>query len=122
MKNKTIASSILTAACLAIGLTACMTQRGEKGQEKEKEAKLQSQANVSRADAEKAALARVPGGKIKDGELEEEGGKLIYSFDIATPGTKDITEVHIDAKTGAVLSIEKESAASEAAEKAKEKK
>ena len=122
MKTKSIFWSLSIAALLAIGLTACMTERGEKREEKENEAKLQSQAKVSRADADKTALAKVPGGKIKDAELEEEGGKLIYSFDIATPGTKDITEVHVDAKTGAVISVETESAASEAAEKAKEGK
>ena len=72
---------------------------------------LQAQAKVSRADAEKIALAKVPGGSIKEGELEKEKGKLIWSFDIATPGTKDITEVQVDAVTGEVVSVAKEAPA-----------
>ena len=122
MRTKSIVCLLSAAALLAVGLTACMTEKGERGEGKENEAKLQAQAKISRAQAEQTALAKVPGGKIKDGELEEEGGKLIYSFDVATPGTKDITEVHVDAKTGAVISVEKESAADEAKEKKSEKK
>src|SRR6266481_4250938 len=114
MKTKTIVCSLSVAALLAIGLAACMTERGEKGEEKENEAKLQSQAKVSRADAEKAALAKVPGGTIKEGELEKEKGKLIWSFDISTAGSSDIKEVQVDAITGQVLSVETETAAAEA--------
>ena len=42
--------------------------------------------------------------------MEKEHGKLIWSFDIATPDTKDITEVNVDAITGDVVSVEKEAA------------
>jgi len=45
---------------------------------------------------------------VQSSELEEEKGKLVWSFDIATPGTKDITEVLVDALTGQVVSTEKE--------------
>jgi hypothetical protein len=88
----------------------------------DKESKLEAQAKVSKADAEKTALAKVPGGKITDSELEEEDGKLIWTFDIAKKGTKDITEVHVDAKTGELIKVEEESADKEAAEKAKDEK
>jgi len=74
---------------------------------------------ITRVEAEKVALARVPNGTIKDGELEKEHGGYIWSFDIAVPGTKDITEVHVDAKTGDVVSVEKETPADEAKEKKK---
>jgi uncharacterized membrane protein YkoI len=50
----------------------------------------------------------VPDGTIKESELEKEHGKLIWSFDVATPDTKDITEVNADAITGNVVSTEKE--------------
>jgi len=43
---------------------------------------------------------------------------LIWSFDVATPNSKDITEVNVDAVTGEVVSVEKESAESEAKEAA----
>ena len=112
MKTKKIVSWMSTLALL-MGLTACMTERGEQ----EKEAKLESQAKISKTEAEKIALGKVPGGTIKEGELEKEKGKLIWSFDIATPGTPDIKEVQVDAVSGEVVSVETETPKKEAKEK-----
>ena len=98
-------------------ISGCMSDRHEY----QKQEQLQAMAKVSRADAEKTALAKVPGGTIKEGELEKEKGHLIWSFDISVPGSPDIKEVQVDAVTGAVVSIETESAAAEAKEKKKEK-
>jgi uncharacterized membrane protein YkoI len=84
-----------------------------------------AEAKVSQSDAQATAVAQVPSGTVKDSELEKEHGHLQWSFDMATPGTTDITEVNVDAMTGKVLSIDKEKAedeAKEAAEEAKEKK
>src|SRR4051794_21460829 len=106
MKSKLAFCSALIAALLA----GCMTDKHEH----EKQAKLQAEAKVSRADAEKLALTKAPGGTIKEGGLEREKGKLIWSFDVATPGTKDITEVTIDAITGAIVSVDKETPKDEA--------
>jgi len=87
---------------LAIGLVAgCKT---------ENESALQAQAKISKADAQATALAKVPNGTVKEGELEKERGKLIWSFEITTPDTKDITEVNVDALTGEVVNIEHEKA------------
>ncbi len=72
------------------------------------QAKLESQAKISKADAQQIALAKVPGGTVKESELEKEKGKLVWSFDFTTPGTKEITEVLVDAMTGEVVGIEKE--------------
>ena len=110
-------------AILAIGaLTGCAWTKGEKHHNKEaKQARLMAKAKVSRADAEKTALAKAPNGTIKEGELEKEKGKLIWSFDITTPDTKDITEVNVDAITGDVVSVEKEAAESETKEAAGKK-
>lgn len=121
MQIKTIICSILTVGLLVGGLTACCTDKGECKEKKEKQAKLEAQTKVSRADAEKIALAKAPGGIIKEGEIEKEHGKLIWSFDITTPDSKDITEVNVDAMTGDVVGVEKESAEKEAKEAGKEK-
>jgi uncharacterized membrane protein YkoI len=120
MKNSILHSLI---AILAIGaLTGCVCTKGEKHHNKEaKQARLMAKAKVSRADAEKTALAKAPNGTIKEGELEKEKGKLIWSFDITTPDTKDITEVNVDAITGDVVSVEKEAAESEVKEAAGKK-
>ena len=117
MKNS-IRHSLI--AVLAAGaLTGCICTKHHNHEAEQ--AKLMAEAKVSKADAEKTALAKAPNGTIKEGELEKEHGKLIWSFDITTPDTKDITEVNVDAITGEVVSVEKESAESEAKEAAEDK-
>jgi hypothetical protein len=118
MKIKSIICSVVTLGLLAGGLTACMTEK-EEGKEG-KGANLAAQAKITKAEAEKIALEKVPGGTIKEGDIEKEKGKLIWSFDITTPGTKDITEVQVDAMTGQVLDIAKETAAEQEKEQKKE--
>jgi uncharacterized membrane protein YkoI len=108
MKIKMLFSSVLAASLLA----GCAS---EKCEHQNKEAK------VSKDAAQQTALMKVPNGMVKEGELEKEHGKLIWSFDVATPDTKDITEVNVDAITGDVISLDKESAESEAKEAAGEK-
>ncbi len=73
---------------------------------------LLKRAKISPDSATKLALAAVPNGKVKAGEIEEEKGKLIYSFDITVPGKRGIEEIHIDPATGAVLGREHENPAS----------
>jgi hypothetical protein len=105
---------------LAAGLlTGCLCEKHHDHEAKQ--AKLMADAKVSRADAEKTALAKAPNGTVKEGELEKEKGKLIWSFDIATPDSKDITEVNVDAITGDVVSVEKEAPENEAKEAGVEK-
>jgi uncharacterized membrane protein YkoI len=102
---------------IAVGIFAgCASERHES------QAQLRAEAKVSKADAEKVALAQAPNGTIKEGELEREKGKLIWSFDIATPDTKDITEVNVDAISGQVVSVEKEAPDKEGKEKSEEAK
>ncbi len=91
-------------------------------QAKDKEAKLAAKAKVTKEQAEKTALAKVPNGTVKEAELEEEKGKLIWSFDLSTPGTTDTTEVNVDAITGELVSVEVEKAKDEAKEAKEEKK
>jgi len=78
---------------------------------------LASQAKISRVDAEKIALAREPG-TIKEGELEKEHGKVIYSFDIQT--SNGVHEVNVDAITGKVVEDSVESPANAAKEQKKD--
>jgi len=107
MKIKTIVCSAAVAALLA----GCATEKSES------QAKLMSQAKVSQETARETALAKVPNGMVKSAELEKEKGTLQWSFDVSTPGSTDITEVNVNAVTGDVISVDKESAASEAKEK-----
>jgi len=115
MKSKsflTLCATVILSAGLGIGLV----------QAKDKESKLAAKAKITKEQAEKTALEKVPNGTVKEAELEEEKGKLIWSFDLSTPGTKDTTEVNVDAITGAVVSVEVEKAKDEEKEAKEEKK
>ena len=118
MKIKMIVCSALAAALLA----GCCTENGEaKNHSKEaKQAKLAAEAKISKDAAQQTALAKVPNGTVKEAEIEKEDGKLQWSFDVATPGSKDITEVNVDAMTGAVIDVSKETVADQAKEKKKD--
>jgi hypothetical protein len=52
-------------------------------------------------------------GKITGEELEFEGGKWIYSFDLKKAKDKRVHEIHVDAITGKLLDQHTESAAEE---------
>ena len=66
--------------------------------------------------ARETALEKVPHGTLKSSELEKEHGRLIWTFDIAQPSVPGLTEVHIDAKTGKLVAVKKESPAQESKE------
>ena len=117
MKIKMIVCSALAAALLA----GCCTEKSETKHKEAKQAKLMAEAKVSKETAQQTALAKVPNGTIKEAEIEKEKGKLQWSFDVTTPDTKDITEVNVDAMTGDVISVEKESPEGEVKEAAGEK-
>ena len=85
-------------------------------------AKLKAEAKITEAEARATALAKVPDGTIKEAELEREKGKLIWSFDIARPETKDITEVNVDAKTGEIVAVDVETPKDQAKEKGEDEK
>ena len=76
------------------------------------------QPKITMAQARATALKKAPG-TVKSEELENEKGKLIYSFDIAT-SKSDVTEVNVDAMNGKVIAVQHENAAKEAAEKKQE--
>jgi uncharacterized membrane protein YkoI len=86
------------------------------------EAELTRQAKITKANAEQIALAKVSRGIVKSAEIENEKGHLVWSFDIARPGTRDITEILVDAKTGKIISTQTESPRDQAKEAAADKK
>ena len=92
MKTKTLICAALATSLFTGGAFA-----------DDRQSKLEAQAKVSKVEAEKIALAKVPGGKIKDAEIEKEDGRLIWSFDIAKEGTKKLIEVEVDANAGEII-------------------
>jgi uncharacterized membrane protein YkoI len=112
---KMIKSGVLTLS-FALVLAASSVVQAEPS-----EAQLRKEAKVTKGQAEKIALSKVPGGRIKSGEIENENGLLIWSFDIAKPGTKEIAEVQVDAKSGKIASVKTETPKDQAAEAAADK-
>jgi len=115
MKSKLIQLTLTLA--LVAGLISCAAVAAEESQ-----AALKAQAKITQEEAGKTALAKVPNGKIKSAELEKENGKLVWSFDISMPKSKNITEIQVDAKTGKIVSNQVETPADQAKEAAADKK
>jgi hypothetical protein len=110
MRTKDLIPSLLTLGLLASS-SASSVAAAEGTQ-----AALGAQAKVTEPKARKTALAKVPGGSIKSAELEKERGKLIWSFDVAMPKSRDITEVQVDARTGKIVSTQIETPTDQAKE------
>lgn len=108
-------AKMVAVAVLTMGLPAFAVSNGESPMKEEKPG-LAAQAKVTPEAARKTALARVPG-RIQSQELEQEHGKLVYSFDIKAPHHSGIEEVQVDALTGKVVSVQHEHPKAEAREK-----
>jgi uncharacterized membrane protein YkoI len=83
-------------------------------------ADLPDSAKVDSVTARRTALAKVPNGRVLQQELERDGGRLVWSFDIKSGSKPGVEEVQVDALDGSVVSVLHESAADEAAEAKKE--
>lgn len=122
MKIKMIVYSAL-AASLLVG---CVSEKCEHHTKQAKQTKLMAAPKVSKETAQATAQAKVLNGTLKEGELEKENGKLIWSFTFTVPDSQDIKEVNVDAITGNVVGeVETETPtdqAKEAAEDAAAKK
>ena len=104
-----LAAVILSAATVG-------AQAAKAPKKVETQAALQKEAKMTMADARALAQKTVPSAKIQAGEIEREGGKLIYSFDMKVPGKSGIDEVNIDAMTSQLISNKHETAKAERAE------
>jgi len=82
---------------------------------------LVRQAKISLDSARTIAMKRLPKAAIQSQELEQENGRLIYSFDMKTTGKSGIDEVNVDALTGKLVGkVQHESAADEKKEAAED--
>lgn len=105
----TLAAGLAMMVCSAVSVAKEMTDPA-----------LLAQATVSEQAARATALAKVSKGHVLSSELERENGKLIWSFDIAKPKTRNVTEIQVDAKTGLIVSTKLETPRKEADEAAVE--
>ena len=63
---------------------------------------------ITKARAGRIALTKVPGGSIRNAELETAGGQRFWSVYIAKPGSKNAKEIQVDATSGQILAVQTE--------------
>ena len=115
---------LLFLMALPFGALAAQQPSNQSGQQppvtiKAEKPEYRSQAKITSEAAVQSALARVPGGQVREGELEKEHGRLVYSFDVLVPNREGVDEVQVDARSGKVVSVKHESPAAEAKEHAR---
>ncbi|MEU7002170.1 PepSY domain-containing protein [Nonomuraea sp. NPDC046570] len=107
MRKPMIIAGLTTVAVLAVGGAAFANQTPSPSSTT---TSFQDQGTtavpaISREQAEKTALAKVPGGKVTSSELETDDGLQAWEVDIAaTDGTEH--EISVDAAKGTVLADE----------------
>ncbi len=87
----------------------------ESASEADETKALEGLAKISAADAEKAAVAAVPGGTVNSTELGNENGSVVYEVDM-TDANGTALEVKVDAGNAEVLDQSADDEGSEANE------
>ncbi len=101
------ASSVQAPNTPDVGQAAGQSAADEAAADKAESAKLATLATVSQAQAEQAAIAKVPG-KVVVAELGDENGNVVWQVEVtATDSTQH--EVMVDAGNGTVLSSQVDS-------------
>ena len=113
------ASSLLATLALAALPTLAAAQRPShattSAYKREVPAALARQAKVSEDSALKIASARIRGGVVQAVELENENGKLIWSWEFAIAGRPGIYECNVDALDAHIVGVEHEMPKSDSA-------
>jgi len=132
MKHTLIALALAASTVGAAGVASAQQSQStsrpmqssmqQRGLRVDMPANLRAKAKVAETTARATAAARVPRGTIQAGELEEENGKLQYSYDIKVPGKAGIDEVNVNAIDGSVIAVQHESPASVQKEAAEDRK
>ena len=74
---------------------------------------------ITKAQAERIALAKMPGGRIHSAELETVRGRRFWSVYIAKPESKNAKEIRVDATSGQILAVQTERPEDQAEEPSK---
>ena len=112
-------SIVITALSVVLGASGLHAQASYK---RDVPDALVKRAKITEQAAAAMAQKRVPTGTIQGVELEQEKGRLIYSYELKVPGKSGLEEVNIDAMDGKVVAVEHESAAAEQKEVKAERK
>lgn len=109
--------ALATGTLIAASAAMAQATPGSGPMKEDKPGQL-ARARITPDSARHLARTRVAKAVIAEEGIEMEKGKLVYSFDMKTAGRSGIDEVLIDAQTGAVISVDHETPAQEAAERA----
>jgi uncharacterized membrane protein YkoI len=80
------------------------TNQSEERQDEENSAQLQKVAKISSKEAEAIALKEVPG-TVKETELEDEDGVVVYGFEVQTT-SGEVKDVKVNAENGDIFKVE----------------
>ena len=109
----------LIGSALVLSVPAWSDEKG-KEEDESKVADLAKTAKVTIQDAIKTASDKIAG-TVVEAELERKHGKIIWEVEIMRADGK-VTEVHIDAASGAVIDTEEKKSKEKKHEKKKEAK
>ncbi len=109
MKHGSILFAALALAAIpSLGLAQATPSSTRPSYKREVPARLLRQVKVSEDSALKVASARIPGGKVQAVELENENGKLIWSWAFTLAGRPGVYECNVDARDGSIVGVEHE--------------
>lgn len=109
----------LIGSALVLSVPAWSDEKG-KEEDESKVADLAKTAKVTIQDAIKTASEKMAG-TVVEAELERKHGKIVWEIEIVGADGK-VTEVHIDAASGAVIDTEEKKSKEKKHEKKKEGK
>ena len=99
--------SLILAAAAVLAFAGTAASQGMQNVTVQEETPgLLKQAKISSSSAIASAQAKVPKATLKSAVIQQQEGKLVYSFNFETPGAVGSDNVKVDAMTGAVLGVE----------------
>lgn len=99
-------SALMLGLAVLVLAAGTMTMTDPASGEEHSKLEMAAEAKVTIEEAIKTASDKVSG-KVIEAELEEKHHTLVWEVEIVTPENK-VMEVHVDAKTGAVIDVEEE--------------
>jgi len=106
MKHGTILLAL--AAIPALAFAQGGARQARPTYKREVPAALLRRANVVEDSSLKIASARIPGGQVQAVELENENGKLIWSWEFTLAGRPGVYECNVNALDGSIVGVEHE--------------
>ena len=94
-------------AIFALAAVAAVLLLGNANAADRSRQQMVADAKVDRTHAEVIARGRVRNGKVQSSKITREKERLLWIVEIEMPGTTQLNEVRVDAKTGKVISVRK---------------